>query len=69
MTHLQETGQPLDNYSLDTQSACLLIGSFFPSSTIVPIIYWRRGHQQARLGRSATDYRGSDDGSRSSVMI
>jgi hypothetical protein len=71
MTHLQETGQPLDNFAIGTQSGCLLTGAFFPSSTSPIVLYmcWYRGLRQAGLVRNAPDYRSSDDGSRSSVMI
>jgi hypothetical protein len=72
MTHLQETGQPLDNYALGTQSTCFLTGAFFPSSTFsfVPRTCWHYGFQRAYLlGGNGSGDRYSDDGSRSSVMI
>jgi hypothetical protein len=71
MTHLQETGQPLDDYATGTQSACLLIGTLFPSYTTpsVPRTYWFRVHRQANLDKNAFDYQFSHVGSRSSVMI
>jgi hypothetical protein len=69
MTHLQETGQPFDNYATGTQSACFLTGAFFPSSTIVPNAYWSRIDRRAFLDGEASGYQGSDVGSRSSVMI
>jgi hypothetical protein len=69
MTHLQETGQPLDNYATGTQSVCFLTGAFFPSFTFVSRAYWNRGDRQATLGRRDPGVRDSDAGSRSSVMI
>jgi hypothetical protein len=70
MTHLQETGQPLDNYATGTQSVCFLTGAFFPSSTpFVPLTYWNRVHRRVYLDRDDSGYQGSVDGSRSSVMI
>jgi hypothetical protein len=69
ITHLQETGQPLDNYGMGTQSTCFLTGAFFPSFTFVPGMFWERDFRQAYLGRYGPDFRRSYDGSRFSVMI
>jgi hypothetical protein len=69
MTHLQETGQPLDDYAAGTQSACFLTGAFFPSSSFVPRTYWLRGYRQAVLDRDVSGGQYSGAGSRSSVMI
>jgi hypothetical protein len=69
MTHLQETGQPLDNHATGTQSTCFLTGAFFPSRVLVPHAYWLRDYQQAKLIGGALGWRDSNSGSRSSVMI
>jgi hypothetical protein len=70
MTHLQETGQPLDNYATGTESACYFTGALFSSHTpFVPYAFWYRDRRRANLGRNSSDYQDSVDGSRSSVMI
>jgi hypothetical protein len=69
MTHLQETGQPLDNYAKRTQNACFLTGAFFPLSTVVPSVHWQCERRQVYFVRDNPGYRDSVDGSRSSVMI
>jgi hypothetical protein len=69
MTHLQETGKPLDNYLTSTQSTCFLTGAFFPSSTFVPCTFWYRDCRWACLGGGDLGKRVSTDGSRFSVMI
>jgi hypothetical protein len=69
MTHLQEKGQPLDDYATGTESICFLTGAFFPSSTFVPGMYWDRDLRQAFLDGGDPGYQYLADGSRSSVMI
>jgi hypothetical protein len=69
MTHLQETGKPLDNYRTDIESVCFLTGAFFPSSSFVPNMYWLRFHRRADLDGDDPGIQDSDRGSRSSVMI
>jgi hypothetical protein len=70
MTHLQETGQPLDNYTTGTQSICFLTGAFFPSFSMasVPNAYWDRGRRTV-FDKDDIGFVYSEGGSRSSVMI
>ncbi len=67
--HLQETGELLDNYSSDTESCSDLIGTFFPSSALVPCAYWRGDFRQVRLGGGFHNSSSANFGVRSSVMI
>jgi len=72
ITHLEETGQPLDNYQNSEESITYLTGSFFPSivdSAFVPCVYWIRDNRRAYLRRD--DPRGRDGfvGVRSSVIV
>jgi len=69
MTHLEETGKPLDNYQNWAESTSYLIGAYFLSSALVPFAYWDRGFQQARLAGFDSSSRGTNAGLRSSVIV
>jgi len=72
ITHLQETGQPLDNYDNDIESITYLTGSFFPSiisSALVPYAFWYRDGRQAYLFRRIPRARVENIGVRSSVIV
>jgi len=69
MTHLNETGEPLDNYQNNTDNIAYLTGVFSPSSVYVSYACWERASRQACL-----DWRGPDNqeeyfGVRTSVII
>ncbi len=51
MTHLTETGKPLDDVwnPTNTESCCDLTGVFFPSSVYVPYAFWVHEDYQATL--------------------
>ena len=72
ITHLTETGQPLDNYQSNNESITYLTGAFFPSidgSAFVPFACWNRDDRQAYLVRHVPGSRGVFFGVRSAVMI
>jgi len=69
MTHLSQTGKPMDNWQNNTESISHLIGAFFPSSVNVPGSCWDRGFRQVRLGGRDSGARDGNIGARSSVMI
>ena len=72
ITHLEETGKPLDDYQNNKESIAYLTGAFFPSinsSAFVPYAYWNRDFRQASLGRDGPRCRVGSFGVRSSVMI
>jgi len=72
ITHLQETGQPLDDYQNNEESIAYLTGAFFPSidgSAFVPCAYWRRHDRRVRLFACVLRDRGGTVGVRSSVIV
>jgi len=72
ITHLQETGQPLDNYQNSTESMTYLTGAFFPSidgSAFVPCVCWLHGDRRADLDGRGPRNRGGGIGARSSVIV
>jgi len=72
MTHLTETGQPLDNYANGIESIACLTGAFFLSidgSTHVPCAFWNREDYRTVLASGGLNSRGSYIGVRSSVVI
>jgi len=68
MTHLEETGKPLDDY---IQSIAFLTEAFFPSvkSPVVPIAYWDRTDKLVRLGRNEPHIKDGIAGLRTSVIV
>src|SRR3989339_279755 len=69
MTHLEETGKPMDNWQNGTESISYLTGAFFPSSVLVPYAYWYRGGRRVGLFRGDPPYRDGDIGARFSVVV
>jgi len=69
ITHLQETGKPMDNWQNNTESISYLTGAFFPSSVDVPHVYWNGAGRQVILGRSNLRRQDGGFGLRSSVMV
>jgi len=69
MTHVTETGQPLDNYQNNKDSRDFLLGAFFPFSADVPCAYWDRGNLQAGLGKNSPGDRVDCIGVRTSVIV
>jgi len=69
MTHLSETGKPLDNYANGTESISYLIGAFFPSFVNVPFAYWYRDDRRARLIGDDPCFQDGSVGARFSVII
>jgi len=71
VTHLTETGQPLDDYGSDKEGATYLTGAFFPSddSSLVSCAYWRRDDRRARLRGDDPRVRGGAFGVHSSVIV
>jgi len=72
ITHLEETGQPLDDYRSDKESITYLTGAFFlsiNSSAFVPCAYWFRGNQRASLYGYVPRDRDGSVGVRSSVIV
>jgi len=72
MTHLTETGEPLDDFESSKESITYLTGAFFPSidgSALVPYASWRRVFRQACLGVSVPRSRFGYIGVRSAVVI
>ena len=72
ITHLTETGQPLDNYQSNNESITYLTGAFFPSidgSAFVPYAFWFRGVRRADLRRSVPGSRDVCFGVRSAVIV
>ena len=69
--HLIETGKPLDNAWNPTniESYSYLTGAFFPSSILVPCVFWGRDGRRAGLGGSGPRDHAVIFGVRSSVMI
>jgi len=71
MTHLQETGQTLDNHVTGKESIIYLIGSFFPainSFALVPFACWSRGNRPG-LDRCDSGSQIENIGVRSSVIV
>jgi len=59
MTHLQETGEPLDNYENGTDSVIYLTGAFFPKRSFhVPYVFWREDGRQVFLTGESLPGRG-----------
>ncbi len=50
MTHLEETGEPLDNYLDNEESVASLVGAFCPSLVVAPFALWSRKYKQFRIG-------------------
>jgi len=69
MTHLTETGHPLDNFENNTDSITYLTRVFFPSSSIVPCAYWYRRHRQADLDQNNPNANDGEVGVRTSVIV
>ncbi|HBK34375.1 TPA: hypothetical protein DDZ06_05170 [Candidatus Uhrbacteria bacterium] len=69
MTHLTETGNPMDDWRTHKEGIPYLIGAFFPSSIFVPFAYWNRDIHHVRLDREEYCTHGENFGTRSSVMI
>jgi len=70
MTHLTQTGQLMDDYSLfNKKGISWLLGSFFPSSVQVPHVYWDIGVRYALLSSDVPGERYVDIGVRTSVII
>jgi len=72
ITHLEETGKPLDDWKNNKESVAYLIGSFFPSidgSAFVPYVYWGRVYRRARLSGDVPRSRFVHIGVRTSVIV
>jgi len=70
MTHLRETGQPLDNHRNGKDSIAHLTGSFFPRLVYAPSACWNEDFHQAGLDLSpAGGHWNKGNGIRSSVAI
>jgi len=71
MTHLSETGKPLDDAwnSARTESLCYLIGAFFPSLARMPLASWYRANHQTTLSAHKPDVLSTNYGTRFSVMV
>jgi len=70
MTHLAETGQPLDNYyQNDTNNFTFLIGAFFQFFALVPVVYWINGARRVGLDRSTFVMHNKSYGVRTSVVV
>ena len=72
MTHLEETGKPLDDWQNNKESITYLTGAFFPSiatSAFAPCAFWFRDDRQAILDRNAPRDRVGRIGVRSSVIV
>ena len=75
MTHLTETGEPLDDYVGDKESITYLTGYFFPScaidgSVFVLYAYWSRDNRQACLiGDGRPGHPNGSIGVRTSVIV
>jgi len=54
MTHLQETGEPLDNYQNEEASSCYLLGAFFPDIPAVSRANWAANGPHINLWRGTT---------------
>jgi len=67
--HLQETGEPLDNYQNGEDSIAFLTGAWFKKSGRVPGVYWYAYGAQAVFGRFDPSYSYSAYGSRFVVRI
>ena len=67
--HLQEAGEPLDNYQNGEDSVAFLTGAWFKKSGYVPCVYWRAFGAQASFDWDDPSYSSSDCGSRSVVMV
>jgi len=69
MTHLEETGKPLDSGISYLGDYTFLIGSFFESSGDYFSAYWDQDKKQARLDKSSYTFRRGGIGVRSSVIV
>ena len=67
--HLQETGEPLDNYQNGEDSVASLTGAWFKKSGNVPNVYWSAYFAQAGFDRDDPAGSYSGYGSRSVVMV
>ncbi len=69
MTHLTETGQPLDDYQNDRESISCVIGAFFPFSVVVPVACWVSEFRQVSFDFFSSNGYYEDQGVRSSVIV
>jgi len=69
MTHLQETGQPLDDFKDGKSCAAILVGSYFLSGFFVPCAAWDLTRDQARLSWIDPEKHLEDHNVRSSVIV
>ncbi|MFH0927951.1 MAG: hypothetical protein V1821_00585 [bacterium] len=49
LKHLEKTNQVVDDWQGNSK-ASYLVGSYVPTSGVVPVAYWNRGYRQAYLG-------------------
>jgi len=69
MTHLTETGKPLDDDGTDTESMSFLIGGFIPSFSSVPRVFWNDLSHQVNLGRGVFPAKNIVTGTRFVVRV
>ncbi len=69
MTHLSETGKPIDNHANGIENILCLTGVFFRFSVNVPFALWNRDRRQAGLGWGDPRSRDRGVGARFSVII
>jgi len=69
MTHLEETGEPLDDAGNHVSSVSHLIGAFFPSSIDVPHACWDRDNRKVFMSGDLPDSRNELFGIRTSVIV
>ena len=69
MQHLKETGEPLDNFLNEVDSATYLTGAYFTASDGVPDAYWSRGGRRANLSGSHPGDQDGNVGVRAAVRV
>jgi len=69
MTHLKETGKPMDNWLSDKESISCLMGSFFPADIKVPLAFWMRIGLRAVMSSEVLYEQNTHTGIRTSVII
>jgi len=69
MMHLQETGEPLDEYQFDIGAINFLTGAYFPSSDSVPYTMWDSMNSRVNLNDLISRSCGNDFGSRTSIIV